>query len=84
MTHDITAGLQAYITREIREAERRTLEVAMEVVGEVLAEERRKLRTEFEAEITKLRIEFLREQARSGTRREAATQAGADQGALIA
>ena len=61
MTHDITAGLQAYIAREIREAERRTLKVAMEVVGEVLAEERKKLRTEFEAEIAKLRIEFLRD-----------------------
>ena len=34
MTHDITAGLQAYIAREIREAERRTLKVTMEVVGE--------------------------------------------------
>ena len=61
MTHDITAGLQAYIAREIREAERRTLKVAMEVVGEVLAEERKKLRTEFEAAIAKLRIEFLRD-----------------------
>ena len=61
MTHDITAGLQACIAREIREAERRTLKVAMEVVGEVLAEERKKLRTEFEAEIAKLRIEFLRD-----------------------
>ena len=61
MTHDITAGLQAYIAREIREAERRTLKVAMEVVGEVLDEERKKLRTEIEAEIAKLRIEFLRD-----------------------
>ena len=61
MTHDITAGLPVYIAREIREAERRTLKVAMEVVGEVLAEERKKLRTEFEAEISKLRIEFLRD-----------------------
>ena len=61
MTHDITAGLQTYIAREIREAERRTLKVAMEVLGEVLAEERKKLRTEFEAEIAKLRIEFLRD-----------------------
>ena len=61
MTHAITAGLQAYIAREIREAERRTLKVAMEVVGEVLAEEGKKLRTEFEAEIAKLRIEFLRD-----------------------
>jgi hypothetical protein len=49
MTHDITAGLPVYIAREVREAERRTLKVAMEVVGEVLAEERKKLRTEFVA-----------------------------------
>jgi hypothetical protein len=34
----------------------------MEVVGEVLAEKRKKLRAEFEAELMKVRAEFLKVQ----------------------
>ena len=63
MTHNVTAGWQDYIAREIKQAEQRTLRIAMEAVGEVLTEERKKLRAEFEsrlqAEIAILRIEFL-------------------------
>jgi hypothetical protein len=63
MTHDITAGWQAYIAGEIARAERSAIEASMGAVGEVLVELQKKLRAESKAEIErevlKLRTEFL-------------------------
>ncbi len=54
-----------YIAARIRRAGDHTLRIAMETVGQVLAEERDKLRAEFkselEREVAKLRNEFLQD-----------------------
>jgi len=58
----VQAGRVSADTSLLQQSRRVTkTKLSMEVVGEVLAEERKKLRTEFEAEIAKLRIEFLRD-----------------------
>ena len=64
-----------YIAARIKRAEDHTLRIAMETVGQVLAEERDKLRAEFKAELERevaaLRNEFLQDRldAERGTRR---------------
>ena len=59
-----------YIAARIERSEDHTLKIAMTVVGQVLAEERDKLRAEFKAELERevmaLRNEFLQGQARRG------------------
>jgi hypothetical protein len=54
-----------YIAARIKRAEDHTLRIAMETVGQVLAEERDKLRAEFrcelEREVAALRNEFLQD-----------------------
>jgi len=65
MTDDIAAGWQSYIARKIERSEQRTLKLVMETVGEVLAEERKKMTAEFETrlarEVAALRTEFLQD-----------------------
>jgi flagellar biosynthesis/type III secretory pathway protein FliH len=65
MTHDV----QAYIDTVVRRSEDHILKLSMEVVGEVLAEERKrvaeehaKMRAEFEHELLKLKAEVLQAQ----------------------
>ena len=61
MSHD----WENYITREIDKAEQHVLQLSMEVIGETLAKMRADLRREFEAkleaEVMKLRNEFLQD-----------------------
>lgn len=61
----MTAGWQAYIDAVGKRAERSAIEASMGAVAEVLVELQKKLRAEFEtkleAEVLKLRNEFLQD-----------------------
>jgi hypothetical protein len=66
MTNDMSDAWQQYIAREIDRVSKSWVEAQMAAVGEVLAEERKraadehaKMRAEFQAELLKIRNEFL-------------------------
>lgn len=59
----LTRQWQAYIERQVARSEQRLLKLCMTATGEVLAEERKKLRAEFEAELVKVRAEIEQERA---------------------
>jgi polyhydroxyalkanoate synthesis regulator phasin len=72
VAQDVTASWQAYITGEVRAAERRMLESAMSATGEVLVKERAE-RTRLEAEVTALKLEVAELRGRIIERGEAAS-----------
>jgi hypothetical protein len=63
----LTRQWQAWINASVARSEQLVIKICMEAVGEVLAEERNKLRAELAAEVSKLRDEF--EQTRRGAKR---------------
>lgn len=69
MTNDMSAAWQQYIAREIDRVSKSWVQAQMSAVGQVLAEERKrvaeeraKMRAEFAAELAKLKIELLQTQ----------------------
>jgi hypothetical protein len=69
----MTNEWQTYIQTEARAAERRAITAVAEAVGEMLAEERKKMRAELQTEVLKLRNEFLQAELdrERGVRRQA-------------
>ena len=69
----MTNEWQNWITRELRAAERRAITAVAEAVGETLGKLRAELRSGLEAEVLKLRNEFLQNELdrERGVRRQA-------------
>ncbi len=59
---DFTAEWQSYITNKVARSEERMLKACMTAVGKALVEQRKELKAEFDAELMKLRAEFLQAQ----------------------
>jgi hypothetical protein len=83
----LTTGWQNYIDTKVKSGDRHTLNLAMEVAGEAMAEMQKKLRAEFErkleTELMKVRIEFLQQQL-DATRSVTRLKPVPDKGTLIA
>jgi hypothetical protein len=72
------------LRREIAAADKATIEACMAAVGEVIVEQRKAMRAEFELELLKLRNEFLQQQLDAERMRKLKIVPSSGSGSMIA